>query len=218
MIDKLIWLIYFPIALILMIFCWLTNWFVVLFANSVGQLPKIFKLWQTWDDTLDSQFFMTEVVPDKYPFLDYHWTDKYIAYNDVGTLLAYNKVIAKVLLKPDVTWTFKEKLQRYCCRVLWLMRNPAYGFSFYILGAEGYIENVEIKKNRSPGGNDELLFAVDNDHNILFKPWTCRFYQHLFGNIYLTGYLGWKIPVWQNLGKYKAMLAYRIVFKFHEHS
>ncbi len=41
------WLLYVCLDLIFTVLCYLTNWFVVIFADEKGQLPKVFKLWQT---------------------------------------------------------------------------------------------------------------------------------------------------------------------------
>lgn len=158
---------------------------------------------------------MTEVVPEKYKSLDYKWTTKYKDYQDTVTLKRYHKVIDKVaLLDENTPWTFKEEVQRYLCRVLWLMRNPGYGFAFWIFGKEGKIENMKILFNQDPGGDHEFTFAWDTSKNILVRPWTCRFYQKILPKFFITGYIGWKIPYWQEDGEYKAMLATRIVPRF----
>lgn len=47
------WLLYVCLDLIFTVLCYLTNWFVVIFADEKGQLPKVFKLWQTYDNPLD---------------------------------------------------------------------------------------------------------------------------------------------------------------------
>ena len=205
--------------ILVMLMCYLTNWIVVLFADEVGQLPSWLKLWQTWDDSLDSKFFMTEVVPKKYPFLNYKWTTKYRDYQDTVTLKKYKKVIEKVaLLEFDngskVTWTLKERIQRYFCRVLWIMRNPAYGFAFYPFGKEGDAANIKILYDNNPGGDNEFTFAWNETEPLWKRAWTCRFYKKIFPKLFITGYIGWKIPYWQKENCYRAMIATRIVPRF----
>lgn len=210
----MIWIIYFPLMILTMLICYITNPIVVLFADEEGELHGFLKYWQTWDDSLDSKFMMTEVVPEKYKFLDYGWADKYEFYQDTETLKEYGKVIDKVHLKEGATFTTKERIQRYFCRVLWLMRNCAYGFAFYVFSAEGEIKDLHIhEENVDQVG--EKIYAYDINENILTKPWTYKFYNSFIGGLYITGYLGWKIPIWQNEGKYKAMIANRIAFRTH---
>jgi hypothetical protein len=50
------WLLYVCLDLIFTVLCYLTNWFVVIFADEKGQLPKVFKLWQTYDNPRNLTF------------------------------------------------------------------------------------------------------------------------------------------------------------------
>ena len=205
------WFIYAPLMLLFKIFCYLTNPIAVLFANEVGEIKGPFRYWKTWDDTLDSKFMMTEVVPEKYPSLDYGWSDKYEFYQDTETLKEYGYAIDKVRLKPGATFTAKEKLKRYFCRLLWIYRNCGYGFAFYALGADGYLTNLKCVANKNDGQVGEFVFYYDRTKSIFTRPWTLRFYQHVFGSIYITGYLGWKIPLWHTENRFHCMIAHRIV-------
>ena len=209
----MVWALYVPLMLIIMVICYLTNPIVVLFADEEGELHGFLKYWQTWDDSLDSKFMMTEVVPKSFPFLDYGWADKYESYQDKETLKEYNKVIEKVRLKPGATFTLKERIQRYFCRVLWLTRNCAYGFAYYMFNTEGDRKDLYMAEQYETD-TEEKTFAYDPTQSILVRPWTYRFYLNVFGDFYITGYLGWKIPFWQTEGKYNAMIANRIVPRF----
>jgi len=210
----MVWILFFPLMILCMIVCYITNPIVALFADDNGELHGFLHMWQTWDDSLDSKFMMTEVVPDKYPKLDYNYNEKYTFWEDTETLKRYNAVICKSTLKPGVKLTTKEKFQRYLCRVLWIMRNCAYGFAYYIFSATGKIEDLKFLANKDYGNGNHFVFAYDTSKNFLVCPWTCRFYIHLVGKLHITGYCGWKIPFWHEQGEYRAMIANRIVPRF----
>ena len=207
----MIWFLYLPLSIFFMLFCWLINWIVVFFSNKEGELPKFLRYFQTWDSSLDSEFFCTDVVPKKYSLIKYDFYEKYEVYQDKETLKQYGYAIDKVKLIGN--FSLKEKIKRYFCRLLWIMRNPAYGFSFYILGVHGDKANIEFLK-RIDTEDREFIFAWDKSKNILIRPWTLRLYQHIIGKLYITAYLGWKIPWWTNADKYKCMIAYRLVPRF----
>ena len=213
----MIWLFYFPFMLITMVFCYVTNPIVVLFAAEEGELHGIWHYWQTWDDTLDSKYMMTEVVPNAWygKFLRYDWESKYEWYQDTTSMVTFGNVIDKVRLRPGATFTIKERIQRYLCRVLWVTRNCAYGFAMNVFGALGRIEDLVVVRNDNEDKDNEFIFMYDKSENILIRPWTLRFYKKICGNFYITGYLGWKIPYWHGYGMYCSMIANRIVPRFH---
>ena len=211
----MLWIIYLPLMLLVMLCCYITNPLVVLLSDKNGELHGIWHYWQTYDDSLDSKFMMTKVVPFKYSFLDYSYYDKYDFYQDFETLKEFGVVIDKSKIKDNVSFSLKEKLQRYGCRLLWIMRNCGYGFAYYLFSAEGNISNVRFKYRKEYENNDYFYFAHDISQPIYKRPWTCKFYKHLMGPIYIHGYLGWKIPHWHEEGKYRAMLANRIAFRLH---
>ena len=59
----MIWLLYVPINLLIMLVCYITNPIVVLFATETGELKGFLNYWQTHDDSLDPAFFVKEKVP-----------------------------------------------------------------------------------------------------------------------------------------------------------
>lgn len=206
------WLIYFIGNMLAMVICYITNPIVVLFADEEGELHGFWHYWQTWDDSLDSMYMMKNVVPNKWykDYLDYNWDSKYESYQDTETLKDIQQVIEKVRLKPNATFTFKERLQRYCCRVLWLTRNCGYGFAFYVFSASGNIEDLNIVYNK----NEEEKLAYEKDKSIFTRNFTHKFYIRIVNDVYLAGYWGWKIPIWHSSGKYTAMIANRIALGF----
>lgn len=124
-----LYLLFAPSQLVCMVFCWLTNWIVVLFADENGELPGALHLWQTWDDTLDNKSYIERDLPK---FLNYNWDEHYVQYtNEIyGTGRTRYR---EELIKP---FTIKEKIQRYFCRVAWINRNCGYGFAFYAFYAK----------------------------------------------------------------------------------
>ena len=214
----MIWLLYFPLMVIVMVICYVTNPIVVLFADEEGELHGFLHYWQTWDDTLDSKYMMKEVLPEKFygKLLDYDWDSKYEPYQDTLTLASTKGVIDKVRLRPGATFSLKERIQRYFCRVLWLTRNCAYGFAKDMFGTYGSLRDLEVIREETQDPDNEFVFIWDKKESILSRPWTCKFYKKIFNHFYITGYLGWKIPHWrEDGGDYHAMIANRIVPRFH---
>ena len=72
------WFLYAPLQLICMVICYITNPIMVLFADENGELPGLFCLWQTWDDSCDSEDCVTKYVPKliRYDFYKYYRTEK----------------------------------------------------------------------------------------------------------------------------------------------
>ena len=203
----MIWFVKFPLEIAAMVLCWLTNWLAILFADEDGEIHGLFKYWQTWDDSLDSKFMMTEVVPEKYKFLDYGWSDHYVFWQDKETLACYGHKIDKArCVKP---LSRKERIQRYFCRLLWIFRNCAYGFAFWPLGNTGRIEDLVFVKN-----TEDTQILYDKGKSWLTRPWCIRFVKRITPSFRIEGYIGWKIPFWHDSGQYRCMVVGRIVPRF----
>lgn len=125
------YLIYAQLNILLMLFCYITNPIVVLFADETGELHSFLRYWQTWDDSLDPAFFVKKKVP-KFLRYDYdrHYQEYWGTTRDLAKL-GRDRCFVKLL---DKHFTVKERIQRYFCRVLWLTRNCGYGFAFYTFG------------------------------------------------------------------------------------
>ena len=54
----MIWLLYAPLNFIIMIIGYILNPIICLFCNEEGELPEIFSLFQTWDDSCNPRFFI----------------------------------------------------------------------------------------------------------------------------------------------------------------
>lgn len=68
------YLIFSICQLLCMALCYLTNPLVVLFADRQGELPKVLRLWQTWDSSLDNRQYVLYDCPRwlSYDFDDYY--------------------------------------------------------------------------------------------------------------------------------------------------
>lgn len=196
--------LYLPLNLICMAICYITNPFVCLFANNVGELPKIFKLWQTWDGSLDDETYLTEDSPKwcRYDF--------YKHYKPYQILLETNQYKRCVELIDD-NFTIKEYILRYICRVLWLTRNCGYGFAYYLFGITINGKDMICKYSKLQSDNNrELTVYTKQGTNILIAPFRIANDLLFFNNkLEFNWYIGWKV----NLGLHKthrAMIANRI--------
>lgn len=181
------WLLSALIMIPIMVFCYLTNWFVTLFADSHGELPKIFYLWQTWDSSLDNRTYITEDCPK---FLRYDFDRYYEVYmKDIG----YGRKKKCVAVKER--FPIKLRLKRYLARTFWLYRNCAYGFAFYLLGVN--TDPTTIQKKSEYFSICKNAFRYKKDAPIS---------SHWRWNIYL----GWKYDMYDPC---RAMLAFRYTVK-----
>ena len=114
--------------LVCMALCYLTNPFVVLFSDKEGELPSFFKLWQTWDSSLDNRQYVLYDCPKwlSYDFDEYYDT----AVMTIGHGRSKKIVLAKKPF-PKRLW-----LKHYFNRAFWLYRNAGFGFAFYLFGAD----------------------------------------------------------------------------------
>lgn len=125
------WLLLFPVNIFMSLVCYLTNPMVVLFADERGELHGVWRYWQTWDDSLDVEWFVKETVPR---FFRYDFSKHYVSDREQTVELAQVNRDKGCVICIDDNFTCKERLQRYICRVLWLTRNCGYGFAFWLFG------------------------------------------------------------------------------------
>ena len=194
------WIFQAALEVLATIIAYLTNWFVVFFADECGQLPKCLKWWQTYDNPLDVEWMVTEGVVPKFARYDfkrhyeYHYEDKGDDYMIPGYV---------VFLDPN--FTLWERVQRYVCRLWWIYRNSNYGFSYYVNG-------------RTIDGKDNVvLLDINEPNNRQFKSivkggswWSatwCYYYEKPYCKWFkLRVYLGWKLKS-VYAGKQRHMLA-----------
>ena len=196
------WLIYLIPSLLSTVLCYLTNWFVVLFADINGELPRIFKYWQTWDNSTAC----SESVEFAPKFLQYDWAKHYREYKDTTPeLKAWNRERWFVVcMEPH--FTFLEEVKRYACGVLWLMRNNAYGFAFYLLGHTA--TPLMVTKT-----SENTIYVKEvNGCGWMYKN-TAKIFS-LFGwEVHWNNLLGWKLNTDAQFDT-RSMIANRIAFSF----
>ena len=174
----------------------------MLFADKNGELQGPFIMWQTWDNSV----FCSESVECAPKFLQYDWPKHYREYKDATQLLrSWNRERWFVECIDD-NFTFIERLKRYICGVLWLMRNNAYGFCFYLLGYTVtpllYCDESENTIYVEEVTGDAWMYKNDAPIFTLFG-WTVRW----------ANLLGWKIAVGESYDT-RAMIANRIAIRF----
>ena len=208
----MIWLLYVPLNIICMVMCYLTNWFVCLFCDEKGDLPEIFSLWQTWDDSCDPRFYVMEKAPK---FLRYDYDRHYEEYEYAPPELAKVGCTRFGVKIKDPNFTFKEKVQRYCCRVGWLTRNCAYGFAFWGFGRQVDCKDMKLV-NYKFDGDHVYRFGYDPTQSIFTRVWTLQRETHIAGRVYWNNYLGWKFHSFGETGKKQCMIANRIAFSIED--
>ena len=196
------WLIYLIPSLLSTVLCYLTNWFVVLFCDRDGELHGFLHLWQTWDDSCNPEFSV-ECAPK---FLRYDWSKHYVEYRDTTQYLRSVNRDRWYATCINDDWTLWERFQRYACRVLWLMRNNAYGFAFYLLGAT-VTPMLSIKTSENTISVDEVYGDAWMYKN------TAPIFSAFGWVVHWNNLLGWKIDT---SAKYdtRAMIANRVAFFF----
>ena len=146
------WFILAIIDLLFNAICYLTNPFVLLFADEVGNLPAIFKWWSNWDDHLDVSWMVYGHHVPKFAEYDfnrhYKYIDEWQAEKTIGEHRAY-----VILLDPN--FTLWERFQRYVCRLTWIYRNCAYGFSYYVTGIDVNGADVDVITDVRVSGNNQ---------------------------------------------------------------
>ena len=205
-------MIYFPyliVSLIFTVFCYLTNWIVCFFADEKGELHGFLKYWQTWDDSLDPRFFVVGKVPSifKYDY-DKHY-EEYEGTTPELEEVGRTRWFVRFKEGGEV-FTTKERIQRYFCRVLWLMRNNSYGFAFWLLGRKIDPKNVVWKIDTK-----DTIFGHEIPFNILTSAWVYKTEKHLFWKLWLDIFIGWKFGP-GNDHVHQAMIANRVWFSIED--
>ena len=204
----ILWLLYFILSLIFSVLCYITNPIVLLFCNDDGELPGFLSLWQTWDNSCNPSD-IKDIAPD---WLLFDWDAHYREYQDSTQYLRSVNRERWYTYCYNKDFTVLEWLKRYACRVLWLTRNNAYGFCFYLLGAnvspvldKQYSENT-IFVREIFGGNVGGAWMYKN---------TAKIFSAFGWEVHWNNLLGWKIDT-SATQTTRAMVANRIALYFEK--
>ena len=191
------WALFSVFDILFNVIAYVTDPIVLLFADEVGNLPSIFVWWANWDDHVDIDWMVDEHHVPRFAEYDFHKHYKYHppeeAEQTIGVYCGYVD-----LLDPD--FTTKERLQRYICRLWWLWRNNAYGFSYYVTGID--VRKDDIVKVKTVENDGYIWYETDNA--FCYKDG-----RKSFGSCYWDNFIGWKM---QNVEHdvERCMLAFRI--------
>jgi len=125
------WFFYLVLDVLFNIIAYLTNPIVCLFADDLGNLPNIFLWWSTWDNHLDIEWMITEHHVPSWAEYDFNKHYRYYSEWEAEKTIGEHRGYVELL---DPNFTIKERFQRYICRLAWLYRNCAYGFSYWVTG------------------------------------------------------------------------------------
>ena len=179
------------------IVCYLTNPVVLLFADEVGNLPWLFRWWENWDDHLDIDWMVDEGHVPEFARYDFH---KHYRYHDPAEAEQLTGEYRGYVDLLDDNFSLWERFQRYVCRVVWLYRNNAYGFSYYVTGVDVYrADVVEVKTDEVDG---YTWYVTD-------YAWCYKDERPSFCGMHWDNFVGWKFR-WLEHEKERCMLAFRI--------
>ena len=191
------WFFFAIIDLLFNVVAYITNPIVLLFADEVGNLPKIFLWWANWDDHLDVDWMVYEHHVPKWAEYDfnkhYKYYDEWEAEKTIGEHRGYVELL-------DPHFTLKERFQRYVCRLAWMYRNCAYGFSYYVTGMDVYGKDV-----RKVIDTKEIFF-YETDYSWVYSNSSKSFIKGHRWKIFL----GWKMQATAEKEKEHCMLAFCI--------
>lgn len=197
MLKYIKWLLLSVLDVLFNIVCYITNPIVLLFADEVGNLPLIFKWWENWDDHLDIDWMIDEHHVPKFAEYDFHKHYKYHDEHEAEQTIGERRGYVDLL---DPNFTLKERFQRYICRLIWLWRNNAYGFSYYVTGIDVRKEDIVKIKTQEKDG----YVWYETDYAFCYKD-----ERPSYGNHHWDNFVGWKM---QSVDKdvERCMLAFRI--------
>ena len=192
---------WFVLAILDLLFnaiCYITNPIVCLFANEYGELPGIFYWWANWDDGLDVDWMIYEHEVPKWAEYDFNRHYRYHDEWEAEQITGLHHGFVEIL---DPNFTCFERLQRYVCRLAWMYRNCAYGFSYYITGVTVDGSKVVEKKTYSQDG---YMFKTAPN------AWVLRYNKKSWGNHHWKIFLGWKMQSVEPDETARCMLAFCI--------
>ena len=193
------WLLLAVVDVLFNIIAYITNPLVLLFADELGNLPGWALWWANWDDHLDVEWMISEHHVPKWAEYDfnkhYRYYSEWEALEKTGVFRGYVE-----LLDPD--FTLKERFQRYVCRLAWLYRNCAYGFSYYVTGVT--VNGADIQERKTYAKDGYLFKTAPN-------AWVLRYNGKSFAKGHNWKiFLGWKMHSVESTETTRCMLAFCI--------
>lgn len=191
---------WFPFTILDVLFniiAYITDPVVLLFADVYGNLPGVFIWWANWDDHVDVDWMIDEHHVPRFAEYDFHKHYRYHSPQEAEKTIGVHCGYVDLL---DGNFTLKERFQRYVCRLWWLWRNNAYGFSYYVTGIDVYkADVVKIKTVETDG-----YIYNETDYAFCYKD-----ERPSFCGMHWDNYVGWKFrSVDQDVKR--CMLAFRI--------
>lgn len=191
------WALLTVVDVLFNIVCYLTNPFVLLFADELGNLPKIFLWWENWDDRLDIDWMIDEHHVPRFAEYDFHRHYKYHPPEEAEKTIGEYRGYVDLL---DPNFTLWEKFQRYVCRLVWLYRNCAYGFSYYVTGID--IRRDDVVKIKTIEKDGYIYY--ETPYAFCYKDERPSYGKHHWDN-----FVGWKFQAVEHDVE-RCMLAFRI--------
>lgn len=188
------WFFMAIIDILFNVICYVTNPFVLLFADELGNLPHIFRWWENWDDHIDVEWMVTEHHVPSWAEYDFDRHYRYYTPQEAEQTIGVHRGYV-ILLDP--CFTRKERIQRYICRLVWIYRNCGYGFSYWVTGID--VNEADIVKKVDEYGH---IFYVTDD------AFCYKDERPSFGAFHWDNYVGWKFRHCK--GTQRCMLACRI--------
>lgn len=183
------WLFFAIIDFSFSLICYVTNPIVILFADEYGNLPRILRWWQTYDNCLDIDWMIYE--GNVLPIFRYDFNKHYIYHLEQKS---QEPIIPGYVEIIDPNFTIKERIQRYFCRLTWLYRNTGYGFAYEVTGRDYEMDKVVKHVDYNNSKVDEChIYTVEDGKGFPNK--TFRFYytKQWCKWFYIRIYLGWKV-------------------------
>lgn len=191
------WFVFAILDVLFNVAAYVTDPIVLLFADEVGNLPRAFILWENWDDHLDVSWMVYENHVPKFAKYDFNKHYRYYTPEEAKQLIGEYRGYVDLL---DGSFTAKERLQRYICRLFWLWRNNAYGFSYYVTGID--ICKADVTKIKTVEKDGYIYYVTD--YAFCYKDERKSFAGFCWDN-----YVGWKFRRLDD-DKQRCMLAFRI--------
>lgn len=193
------WLLLAVVDVLFNIIAYITNPLVLLFADELGNLPGWALWWANWDDHLDVEWMISEHHVPKWAEYDfnkhYRYYSEWEALEKTGVFRGYVELL-------DHNFTLKERFQRYVCRLAWLYRNCAYGFSYYVTGVT--VNGADIQERKTYAKDGYLFKTAPN-------AWVLRYNGKSFAKGHNWKiFLGWKMHSVESTETTRCMLAFCI--------